>query len=231
MACVNKRTRDVAAQAFKLAFPCGKAECRCAKLCEECQTSFEDAGSWVCEYDTILPHLGKKMTGGRAKAATVLDRTFALMQVQKVYGLDKVKLPGTEDMVSVAADLPLGWLPVPFLFGSDRTFPIVRPASIERMYFWFGEPIPTAQYMGRHDDFAACKQVHDQAQAAVERGLTKLRGVQESDTARFYPYGGWQEPKGHAMKAMTRTLREAASAEGAKRLQQTAGLDFAKAGL
>ena len=71
MACVDKRTRDVAAQAFKLAFPCGKAECKCAKLCEECQTSFEDAGSWVCEYDTILPHLGKKMTGGRAKACQV----------------------------------------------------------------------------------------------------------------------------------------------------------------
>ena len=100
MACVDKRTRDVAAQAFKLAFPCGKGECKCAKLCEECQTSFEDAGSWVCEYDAILPHLDKKMTGGRAKAATVLNRTFALMQVQKVYGLDKVKRPGTDDMVS-----------------------------------------------------------------------------------------------------------------------------------
>ena len=100
MACVSKRTRDVAAQAFKLAFPCGKAECRCALLCEECQTRFEDASSWVCEYDAILPHLDKKMTGGAAKVATVLNRTFALMQVQKVYGLDKVKRPGTDDMVS-----------------------------------------------------------------------------------------------------------------------------------
>ena len=28
---------------------------------------------------------------------------------------------GTEDMTEVVYDLPLGWVPIPFLWGSDRT--------------------------------------------------------------------------------------------------------------
>ena len=30
-------------------------------------------------------------------------------------------LLGTEDMTEVVYDLPLGWVPIPFLWGSDRT--------------------------------------------------------------------------------------------------------------
>ena len=44
-------------------------------------------------------------------------------------------------------------------------------------------------------------------------------------------YGGWQQPKGHGMKVMTQTIRQATSRDGAKRLKQAAALDFARAGL
>jgi hypothetical protein len=55
---------------------------------------------------------------------------------------------GTEDMVDVVQDLPMGWLPIPFLWGSDRTFPLLVPRKLEKIYFYFAPPIPTHQYEG-----------------------------------------------------------------------------------
>lgn len=52
---------------------------------------------------------------------------------------------GSEDMLDVVADLPMGWLPVPFLWGSNRTFPIVKPQDMQRIYFQFQEPIRLGQ--------------------------------------------------------------------------------------
>ncbi len=109
---------------------------------------------------------------------------FASVAIQ--HGVDIVPVVnlGTEDMVSVVADLPLGWLPVPFLFGSDRTFPLIKPESLERIYYHFGKPISTAHFEGVADE-DACKEVHNLTRAAVVAGLDLLRGVQENDKSRY----------------------------------------------
>jgi 1-acyl-sn-glycerol-3-phosphate acyltransferase len=109
---------------------------------------------------------------------------FASVAIQ--HGVDIVPVVnlGTEDMVSVVADLPLGWLPIPFLFGSDRTFPLIKPESLERIYFYFGKPISTARFEGVADE-DACQEVHALTRAAVEGGLGLLKGVQERDKSRY----------------------------------------------
>lgn len=82
---------------------------------------------------------------------------------------------GSEHMVSVVADLPLGFLPVPYVYGTDRTLPIISMNKAERLYFQFGEPIPTAQYMGEFDNEFYVEEVKDKAQAAIEKGLKVLK--------------------------------------------------------
>ena len=94
---------------------------------------------------------------------------------------------GTEDMTEVLYDLPLGWLPLPFLWGSDRTLPIVkvpRLRDLQRIYFAFGEPIRTDQFNGDCESVANCEAVKQATQQAVEEGITFLQHVQEADPLR-----------------------------------------------
>ena len=109
---------------------------------------------------------------------------FASVAIRHGVNIVPVVNLGTEDMVSVVADLPLGWVPIPFLFGSDRTFPLIKPESLERIYFHFGKPISTAHFDGVADE-DACREVHDLTRAAVEKGIEVLKGVQEADRARY----------------------------------------------
>lgn len=88
---------------------------------------------------------------------------------------------GSEDMVQVVADLPLGFLPVPFVFGTDRTLPLITLKKAERLYFHFGEPIPTAQYAGEFDNDLYVEEVKEKAQAAIEKGLEILRERRKQD--------------------------------------------------
>jgi 1-acyl-sn-glycerol-3-phosphate acyltransferase len=56
---------------------------------------------------------------------------------------------GTEDIARIHYDLPIGWLPVPFLYGSDRTVPVFTPdvGQMQRIYFHFGQPIRMGQFV------------------------------------------------------------------------------------
>eukprot|EP00658_Telonema_sp_P-2_P082295 TRINITY_DN8674_c0_g1_i1.p1 TRINITY_DN8674_c0_g1~~TRINITY_DN8674_c0_g1_i1.p1 ORF type:complete len:291 (+),score=52.26 TRINITY_DN8674_c0_g1_i1:298-1170(+) len=94
---------------------------------------------------------------------------------------------GTEDMVDVVYDLPLGWLPIPFLSGSDRTLPVMKPKieALQRVYFTFGEPIPTEQHMGKDTDRRILEQVRDATQQAIESGLEELRKIRSEDPKRY----------------------------------------------
>ena len=114
---------------------------------------------------------------------------------------------GTEDMVDVIADLPINWLPVPFLWGGDRTIPAVGPTSLQRVYFGFAPPIYTdgtassgggsgsGSGGGSGDGRSAPEteaQLHsratvlrDQVQAAVLQQIAVLKKVQEADPNRF----------------------------------------------
>jgi len=63
---------------------------------------------------------------------------------------------GTEDITRIHYDLPIGWLPVPFLYRSGRTVPVFTPdvSNLQRIYFYFSKPIrvgnfvPKSMYVG-----------------------------------------------------------------------------------
>jgi hypothetical protein len=59
--------------------------------------------------------------------------------------------------------------------------PLPRP---ERLYFWFGEPIDSSRFDGRHDDQAAARQLRDEVKAAVEGGIAFLQAEREQDPHR-----------------------------------------------
>lgn len=52
---------------------------------------------------------------------------------------------GTEDMLDILFDLPLN-----FLKGVSpiSALPVAAPNSLQKIYFWFGDPIPTEKYQG-----------------------------------------------------------------------------------
>jgi 1-acyl-sn-glycerol-3-phosphate acyltransferase len=94
---------------------------------------------------------------------------------------------GTEDMTEVLYDLPLGWVPLPFLWGSDRTMPIMKMPGLhdlQRIYFAFGEPIRTDHLLG-NDSVENCMQIKQRTQAAVEDGIAFLQQLQEADPQRL----------------------------------------------
>ena len=72
-------------------------------------------------------------------------------------------------------------LPVPPLVRGVGATPLPKP---QRLYFWFGEAIPTAQYKGRHEDEAVVRAVRDEVKAQVERGIEFLLAERERDPKR-----------------------------------------------
>ena len=67
-------------------------------------------------------------------------------------------------------DKTLG-LPLPPVVRGIGLTPIPRP---QRLYFWFGDPIPTVPWAGRHEDKGALREVRDEVKAAVEGGIELL---------------------------------------------------------
>jgi 1-acyl-sn-glycerol-3-phosphate acyltransferase len=106
---------------------------------------------------------------------------FAAMAIKWGAVIVPVANVGTEDMVSVLSDLPLGWLPVPFVYGTDRTLPIISFNALERIYFHFGEPIPTAQYGGDFNNEHYVEEVKTKAQASIEKSIALMRERRKLD--------------------------------------------------
>jgi len=88
---------------------------------------------------------------------------------------------GTEDMVTVVKDLPLSWLPIPYVWGSDRTFPLVSIDRLERIYFHVGEAICTEQYKGDYSNEHHVLEVKTRTQEAIERGIALLQERRKQD--------------------------------------------------
>jgi 1-acyl-sn-glycerol-3-phosphate acyltransferase len=107
---------------------------------------------------------------------------FVRMAIKHGYPIVPCASIGLEDMIDVAFDIPLDFLrkdlkmpvPAPFL-----------PHRLERIYFWFGEPISTSQYNKdfKNDDFA--RELRDKVKAAVETGIRELQEKQARDPNRF----------------------------------------------
>ncbi len=97
------------------------------------------------------------------------------------------------DILLDANDLmasPLGAILERLGVRSDVIMPIVKgigPTPLprpERLYFYFGTPIDTRRYKGRHQDAAACFAVRREAERAVRRGIRVLRAEQQRDPER-----------------------------------------------
>jgi len=109
---------------------------------------------------------------------------FAELAIQHGCTIVPVTNYGAEDMMAVMADVPMGWLPVPFLWRSDRSFPLVKPESLQRIYFRFGDPIRTDALKGEEPDVAA-RMIRDRTKEAIEKDLVFLKAYQESDPHRY----------------------------------------------
>ena len=62
---------------------------------------------------------------------------------------------------------------------------VTTPCQIQKIYMWFGNPIPTTQYNREYtnDDYA--KEVRDLTKAAVEQGIRELQAKQLVDPERY----------------------------------------------
>ena len=110
---------------------------------------------------------------------------FARMAIKHGYPIIPCAAVGTEDMLDILADIPAGWV------SRGLTIPIVggvHPKKIQRVYFWIGEPIMTAQYKGDWQDDTLARHVRDQTRDAVQRGIALLQDRQRKDPDRYLLY-------------------------------------------
>ncbi len=111
---------------------------------------------------------------------------------------------GVEDMFEIVTDADellrspvgdllrgLGITDQPWFRNGEIIPPVTKgrgPASIprlERQYFLFGEPIPTAHLVGSHEDRDACLEIRKVVQDAVEAQIAKLLEVRANDPERY----------------------------------------------
>lgn len=108
------------------------------------------------------------------------ERTgFARCAIRRGYTIVPCACVGTEDMFERVGDVPTGHrgMVVPVSF--------TTPCRIQKVYFWFGEPIPTEKYDGDHANDEYAREVRDRAKAAIEAGIRELREKQGSDPERY----------------------------------------------
>ena len=67
----------------------------------------------------------------------------------------------------------MGWIPIPFLWGSDRTLPLFTPKHPQRVYFYFGHPIHTAGLL-RQGQQEEPGHAHTADQQATDEGAMSL---------------------------------------------------------
>lgn len=107
---------------------------------------------------------------------------FARMAIKHRYPILPCAAVGVEDMLRPVADTPI--LP----FCGNVSLPIVSttPGRLQKIYFWFGKPIPTEHYGGDHENTDYARELRDKVKEAVEVGIRETRVKQESDPDRYY---------------------------------------------
>jgi 1-acyl-sn-glycerol-3-phosphate acyltransferase len=119
---------------------------------------------------------------------------FARLAIEHGYPIVPFAAVGAEEMLDVLVDHGTpGYgqllrlyenvtrLPAPPFVRGVGVTPVPRP---ERLYFWFGEPIDTTRFAGRHDDDAAARALRDEVKSAVEGGIAFLRDERARDPHR-----------------------------------------------
>jgi 1-acyl-sn-glycerol-3-phosphate acyltransferase len=145
----------------------------------------------------VFPGGGREVTKRKGERYQLIWKNrlgFAKMAIEGGYPIVPFAAVGTEHSMDILmdADNPV-MAPARALFkavlGTPDTPPIVRGIGLtpiprpERLYFWFGEPLPTDSYGGVTDD-ANARALRSHAANAVEHGIKFLLEVREQDPGR-----------------------------------------------
>mmetsp|Transcript_17552 Transcript_17552/g.49377 ORF Transcript_17552/g.49377 Transcript_17552/m.49377 type:complete len:410 (+) Transcript_17552:67-1296(+) len=116
---------------------------------------------------------------------------FARLAIQHGYTIIPTASVGTEDMLDILADLPVGFV------RKDLTIPVFcpNPKLLQRVYFSFGKPIETGCIKDKHGDPDVVWKIREQTREAVEELISELQEVQKEDPDRLL--------KDRVMKNMT----------------------------
>lgn len=145
----------------------------------------------------VFPGGGREVTKRKGEQYQLIWKNrlgFAKMAIENGYPIVPFASVGTEHSMDIVmdADNPL-MAPARALFkavlGTPDTPPIVRGIGLtpiprpERLYYWFGEPIPTDSYGGVADE-ANSRAVRSRTSSAVEAGIEFLLAERERDPGR-----------------------------------------------
>lgn len=145
----------------------------------------------------VFPGGGREVTKRKGEQYQLVWKNrlgFAMMAIENGYPIVPFASVGTEHSMDILmdADNPL-MAPIRALFkavlGTPDTPPLVRgigPTPIprpERLYYWFGKPIPTDSYGGVADE-ANARKVRSRTAKAVEAGIEFLLAEREQDPGR-----------------------------------------------
>jgi 1-acyl-sn-glycerol-3-phosphate acyltransferase len=106
---------------------------------------------------------------------------FARMAIKHGYPIVPCCAVGTEDMLRIVADIPLHFVRK----GASLPICTTSPSKLQKIYFWFGEPIHTSKYNGEHQNDAYARELRDEVKAAIEAGIREMQAKQEEDPDRY----------------------------------------------
>ena len=104
---------------------------------------------------------------------------FARLAIKHGYPIIPTACVGTEDMFDTIGNIPTGFK------GMVVPISVTTPCRIQKIYMWFGNPIPTTQYNREYSNDDYAKEVRDLTKAAVERGIRELQAKQSVDPERY----------------------------------------------
>jgi len=133
---------------------------------------------------------------------------FARLAVQHKYTIVPCCAVGTEDFLDIAHDIPVHFI------RKGQTLPVIVPNTrdLQKVYFWFGEPISTNEYGGCYEDADVVRKVRDLTKASIESGIQQMLEVQSND------------PRRYLRQRFADSLREAKEAITANYLEKVFGL-------
>ena len=119
---------------------------------------------------------------------------FARLAIEHGYPIVPFAAVGVDDMLDVIVDQNtpiygqfarlyeqlMGFPTPPVVRGAGPT-PIPR---LDRLYFWFGEPIDSTRFGSRFDDAAAARALRDEVKQAILVGIQLLRDERDEDPNR-----------------------------------------------
>jgi 1-acyl-sn-glycerol-3-phosphate acyltransferase len=159
----------------------------------------ENVRALMRERQTILvfPGGAREVNKRRGQQYQLLWRErigFARLAIERSYPIVPYAAVGVDDMLDVVVDQN-----TPLYGRLSRAYervvgfptpPIVRGVGItplprlDRLYFWFGEPIATARFRRRQDRTAAARALRDEVKQAVLLGIQFLRDERDQDPNR-----------------------------------------------